>query len=381
MATALKHHETAPFKGRVPKFGFERYHLPSTTPLPNLTDAQLSEIMARGRSAECQLKRAGHLLGKSEGDERKILQNNASMLESEIREASKARDELVLRGIPLAFHMTGLPSVRWLAFHAGFDLQDIFQTAMLGVMRAAEKFDSAITSCFSTYALFWVRHRVVRELKRSRFVRLQFNSDLWLRSYDLAKKFIEKGDTSGDSVKSFCAGHKTAGRILKSMLSEKGRHKVEGERASLLRLREETQVDLTLDAPSPSSSGYTIGELAGQGSESDLIERINDRRLAKRLMARARLKPEDREIIRFVYHNDCSVADASRECGVSRETACKRHDRAIFTAREYARPRGLFEEYGPTTPGTEHVVSESRAREMGLRRASLSNEHAEQEVA
>jgi len=380
MAIALKLHETAPLKARVPRFGFERYHLPSTTPLPGFTDAQLSEMILRGKSAERQLRSVKALLGSSEEGGRKTLHIREGLLQSEIREAGKAKDELVLRGIPAALYITTIPSVRWLASHAGFDSQDIFHTGMLGVLRAAEKFDSAVASCFSTYASFWVRHLVVRELKRSRFIRLQFNSDLWLRSYDVAKKFIEKGDISGDSVKAFCSEHKTAGRILRSMLSEKGRHKVEAERASLLRLREETQVELSLDAPSQSSSGYTLGELLGHGSERDFIECMNDRQLAKRLM-RARLKPEDRNILRSVYYNGNSPAEASREHNISRETACKRHDRVIFKAREYARARGLFEEYGPTTPGTEHVVSESRAREMGLRRASLSNEPAEQEVA
>jgi len=380
MAIALKLHETSSLKIRAPKFGFERYHLPSTTPMPNLSDAQLSELIMRGKSAERQLKSVKALLGSSKEDGRKTLQTREGLLQSEIREAGKAKDELVLRGIPAALYITTIPSVRWLAIHAGFDSQDIFHTGILGVLRAADKFDSGITLSFSTYSFYWVRHMVVRELKRNRFIRLQFNSDLWLRSYDLAKKFIEKGGLGSDSVDRFCREHKTAGRILNSMLSEKGRHKVEVERAGLLRLREETQVELSLDAPSPHSSGYTLGELLGHGSEQDFIECMNGRRLAKRLM-RERLKPEDRDILKSVYHNGNSPAEASREHSISRETACKRHDRAIFKVREYARARGLFEEYGPTTPGTGHVVSESRAREMGLRPAGLSSDAAEQEVA
>lgn len=52
--------------------------------------------------------------------------------------------------------------------HAGVPLEDLIQEAVIGLHRAADKFDWRKNFKFSTYAMWWIRHMIQRALHKDR---------------------------------------------------------------------------------------------------------------------------------------------------------------------------------------------------------------------
>ncbi|MDC2953002.1 sigma-70 family RNA polymerase sigma factor [Streptomyces gilvifuscus] len=70
----------------------------------------------------------------------------------------RARDCLVLHNQRLV-HSLIRPYLE-----QGLDYEDLFQVGVLGLMRAARKFDPAMGNKFSTYATWWVRQQITRAI-------------------------------------------------------------------------------------------------------------------------------------------------------------------------------------------------------------------------
>lgn len=70
--------------------------------------------------------------------------------------------------------------------HRGVSLQDLIEEGNLGLLRAVDKFDPDLGFCFSTYATYWVRHKVERAvMQQNKIVRTPINkqkeTNLYLR--------------------------------------------------------------------------------------------------------------------------------------------------------------------------------------------------------
>lgn len=77
------------------------------------------------------------------------------------------REALVVENLLLAKWVAGRYVGR------GLDREDLDQAAMLGLMRAAEKFDPGRGAKFTTYAAWWCRQSVMRAIEReSKVIRL-----------------------------------------------------------------------------------------------------------------------------------------------------------------------------------------------------------------
>jgi RNA polymerase primary sigma factor len=74
----------------------------------------------------------------------------------------RAKDELVRHNIRLAVHVAR----RYQS--ANIPFEDIVQEGILGVIRAAEKFDWRKDIKFSTYATWWIRHFIQRALYKDK---------------------------------------------------------------------------------------------------------------------------------------------------------------------------------------------------------------------
>jgi RNA polymerase primary sigma factor len=73
-----------------------------------------------------------------------------------------ARDEMVRRHLPLVVVFARKQA------RGGVSLEELVQEGNLGVLRAIEKYDPAMGTRFSTYALWWIRAFVWRYLKQVR---------------------------------------------------------------------------------------------------------------------------------------------------------------------------------------------------------------------
>ena len=80
---------------------------------------------------------------------------------------TSARDELILRNIRL------VRSVAKRYRNGGLDQDDLVQEGLMGLMRAAEKFDWRLGNRFSTYAIWWIQQAMSRALaEQGRTIRL-----------------------------------------------------------------------------------------------------------------------------------------------------------------------------------------------------------------
>ncbi len=44
------------------------------------------------------------------------------------------------------------------------EIDDLFQAGMMGLLKAAEKFDITMNTAFSTYATFWIKQSIIRTI-------------------------------------------------------------------------------------------------------------------------------------------------------------------------------------------------------------------------
>lgn len=71
----------------------------------------------------------------------------------------KALDRMIRANVRLVFRFAGR-----FAYH-GLDYEDLVQQGMLGLMKAVERFDLGFDVKFSTYAAWWIRHKLKRGLE------------------------------------------------------------------------------------------------------------------------------------------------------------------------------------------------------------------------
>ena len=80
---------------------------------------------------------------------------------SNTEENKRALDNLAEANINLVWkitnHYLGLGT-------SSFDQDDMYQTGMIGLMKAAEKFDISLGYAFSTYAVNWIRQAITRDI-------------------------------------------------------------------------------------------------------------------------------------------------------------------------------------------------------------------------
>src|SRR5699024_11941018 len=80
---------------------------------------------------------------------------------SNTEETNRALDNLAESNIKLVWkitnHYLGLGT-------SSFDQDDMYQTGMIGLMKAAEKFDISLGYAFSTYAVNWIRQAITRDI-------------------------------------------------------------------------------------------------------------------------------------------------------------------------------------------------------------------------
>ena len=49
-------------------------------------------------------------------------------------------------------------------YHTGIDINEIIQLGNIGLMKACEKYDSSFSASFTTYAYYWIKQNIMKEL-------------------------------------------------------------------------------------------------------------------------------------------------------------------------------------------------------------------------
>jgi RNA polymerase primary sigma factor len=196
----------------------------------------------------------------------------------------------------------------------GLSLEDLIQEAMLGLIRAAEKFDWRRGYKFSTYAVLWIKQSMQRGIDNSgRQVRIPAH--------------VAQHERSVNRIE----------RELRTTLDHEPSDEEVAEAAKLpldqvKATRDLTRVTTSLDAP-VGEGETSLGELRAESAadvEEDLIEREQEEAVEAAL---AKLPEEERRVVQLRFGTGgrpaYSVRDAARELGVTQKTARELEERAL----------------------------------------------------
>jgi RNA polymerase primary sigma factor len=196
----------------------------------------------------------------------------------------------------------------------GLPLGDLVQEAMLGLIRAAEKFDWRRGYKFSTYAVLWIKQSIQRGL-----------------------------DNTGRSVRipaHIAQRERTVNRVTNELAVELNRDPTDEEVAKKAKLpldevmavRDLTRVTTSLDTP-VGEGDTTLGELHAESAsdlEDEVLEREQEQAVGDAL---SRLPDKERRIISARFGTggrpERSLRDAAREVGVTQEQARQLEARAL----------------------------------------------------
>ncbi len=77
--------------------------------------------------------------------------------------------------------------------HSGIPFEDLVSEGNIGLLKAAERFDTSKGVKFSTYATYWIRQSILRALdSKSRTVRLPWQSQAKLRRIESARNSLRE---------------------------------------------------------------------------------------------------------------------------------------------------------------------------------------------
>jgi RNA polymerase primary sigma factor len=196
----------------------------------------------------------------------------------------------------------------------GLSREDLVQEAMLGLIRAAEKFDWRRGYKFSTYAVLWIKQAVQRGLDNTgRGVRIP--AHIAQRERNVARAEAD----------------------LRATLDREPTDEEVAEHAKLpldevLAVRDLTRVTTSLDAPI-GDGDTSLGELHAESAtnlEDEVLEREQEETVAAAL---ARLTDEERSVIESRFgtggREARSVRDTARKLGLTQSSTRELEERAL----------------------------------------------------
>ena len=196
----------------------------------------------------------------------------------------------------------------------GLPMGDLVQEAMLGLIRATEKFDWRRGYKFSTYAVLWIKQSIQRGL-----------------------------DNTGRAVRipaHIAQRERTVNRITTELTTQLDREPTDQEVAEkaelpledVMAMRDLTRVTTSLDTPI-GEGDTTFGELHAEETvalEDEVVEREQEEAVGAAL---ARLPDQERVIIEARFGTGGrparSLRDAAREAGVTQKHAQKLEQSAL----------------------------------------------------
>jgi RNA polymerase primary sigma factor len=160
--------------------------------LPSLSDG-LDSVIRSARARELLTRNEEVELGRriklAQQARNQTLEtdNNTLKYDQIIQRGESARDRLVKANLLLV-----LAWARKYEAYTNFELADLFQEGVIGLMKAVERYDPELGLKFSTYAVWWIQQAITRALAdRERMVRLPVHRVEQVHKFKRAVRFLQ----------------------------------------------------------------------------------------------------------------------------------------------------------------------------------------------
>jgi RNA polymerase sigma factor for flagellar operon FliA len=227
------------------------------------------------------------------------MMNNTAALRND-RDLSSPRNEVIEKSLPLVKSLTA----RLRRSHgqsASFD--DLYEAGIDGLMQAAERFDPANGTSFTTFAYYRIRGSILDSLrrgpqsKRTDHARTEANVTVHLSAQAVAANDNARGGDGADP-----SPERLSWQLSESVLA---------------------QLVLTDD----------VGSLPDE-SALDPDDGIERQRLAARVASALSALPEaERRVVELHYYEDLSFAEIGQKLGICKPWAFRLHNRALRRLR------------------------------------------------
>lgn len=214
--------------------------------------------------------------------------------------------------------------------HQGLPLTDLISEGNLGLIRAAQSFDETRTCRFISYAVWWVRQRILQALaEQSRNISLPVGKAALLRKMSHVRKTLEQK-----------LGREARPDELAEALSIKEREAVA--------LMDAGRAQLSLSEPGSGSHDALMEEMIADDSADNAEERIDSTRRRRRVLeVLDGLKELENRVLRLYFGLDhelsLTLEEISYRLDVSPERIRQIKESALARLRHPSRSRLLRE--------------------------------------
>ncbi|MBO7079244.1 MAG: sigma-70 family RNA polymerase sigma factor [Bacilli bacterium] len=234
----------------------------------------------------------------------------------------EARNELIMHNMRLVKSIAGHYTC------AGLDSDDLISIGSMGLVPAIEKFDLTSTHKFSTYATYWIKQAIRREIiNQNRTVRIPANVQ---ETYNNIRKTTE-------TLRQALGHEPTKRQVAKAI----GMTAKEVEEITSFFLE-----PISTEVPLTDEDETTIGDLIADENNADPVDAVYFNELHEAVSAILETLPEkEREVIRLRFGLDGSqqrsLEDVGELLGYSREWIRKIEARALSKLRNPVRSNKL----------------------------------------
>jgi RNA polymerase primary sigma factor len=211
----------------------------------------------------------------------------------------------------------------------GLPLGDLIQEGIVGLIRAAEKFDWRRGFKFSTYATLWIRQAIQRALSNtSRTIRIPVHIEQRQRKLARAERELTN-------------------KIGREPSEQELAEAAQMELAEVIQLREAPQAIASLDQPVGDEDDAVLGEMFASERPEPSDELVESERVDLVSGALDELPPQERAVIELRFglaDGEEKTPDATgRELGISRERVHQLESDALRRLRLGSRSGALRE--------------------------------------
>ena len=234
----------------------------------------------------------------------------------------EARNELIMHNMRLVKSIAGHYTC------AGLDSDDLISIGSMGLIPAIEKFDLTSTHKFSTYATYWIKQAIRREIiNQNRAVRIPANVQ---ETYNKIRK-------ASEALRQALGHEPTKHQVAKAV----GMTAKEVEEITSF-FMEPISTDTTLT----DEDETTVGDLIADENSVDPIDAIYSVELKTMVSAVLNTLPEkEREVIKLRFgidgHPQRSLEEVGAILGYSREWIRRIEERALIKLRNPIRSNKL----------------------------------------